>query len=241
MSYDRIRRGFTLAEMLVVIGIIALLLSLLLPAVSGAKQNANSLVCKSNLRQIFTYMQMYADQYDGMLYPVGQLDPTTNQWLTLGYGSVHLDGTPVTQDERWTAIMFGVWNPRIMLCPSDSENPNQEHSYVLNKHLEEGPYKLVKFGAPAPGLSPSDTVVMGEKVTTQGDYYMETLPPSADPLLRLSEFDRVVETARHGIKLGSNYLYMDSHVDIVPPNQIINAIDPWDVYVTNAPPPTPGG
>src|SRR5512133_127806 len=82
----RTNKGFTLVELLVVIGIIALLIGMLLPALHRARAQANSVRCKAQMRDIGFQLRMYTNDNKGWYFPVGKALGTsaTNDYESLG-------------------------------------------------------------------------------------------------------------------------------------------------------------
>ena len=63
------RRGFTLIELLVVVAIIALLIAILLPALSRARAHSRQIKCLNNIRQIGVAGAMYTSDFEGWFLP----------------------------------------------------------------------------------------------------------------------------------------------------------------------------
>ena len=78
----RPRRAFTLVELLVVIGIIALLISILLPVLSKARAAANTLKCQTQIRSIIQLMQLHANAHKGYMPLVGQIEAVNGTFST---------------------------------------------------------------------------------------------------------------------------------------------------------------
>ena len=201
----RRRCAFSLIELLVVIGIIALLIGLLIPTISNVQAAARVVTCQSNLRQVGQALFTYAKDNGGWLLPVHD-DPTAE-------GGVRGFGTFWPPKDRWPAKVFKIampavetddpadYSPKVITCPSDLD-PAMAHTYALNNPIAS--HHCKQGSSDFNGLSNAEVVLAAEKLSLANDYYFE--PEQGD-------FDSALDLYRHGIKRGSNYLYFDGHVE----------------------------
>ena len=155
-------RGFTLVELLVVISIIALLLSILMPSLQMARQQAQGVRCLSNLRQLGIAAMMYHNDNNQKLVPIYVYRNGGNRWTWRFFVFSYL-----SQSEKKMAVYH---------CPSDfsvyKENPTdypicvRPKSYGINLSIG-----LHDYGTPGPSQPagkysdikrPSDTIFMGD-------------------------------------------------------------------------------
>jgi len=127
MVKGRRHNAFTLVELLVVIGIIAVLLSIALPAMSTAKEQARRTVCLSNMRQLTQAWMSYAREHGGRLVPAGTMEP--GSWVNDCTACMSVQGGAL-----WSYIK----DPRIYVCPDDLLN--YDRTYSINGYLN-GEYR----------------------------------------------------------------------------------------------------
>lgn len=112
------RRAFTLVELLVVIGIIALLISILLPSINAARSQANTTACLSNIRQVAAAILMYSGASKGSLPPNISTPAPGLYWDDEARVGQYLRTTGNT-DRRRT----------VLVCPADEGSVK---SYAMN-------------------------------------------------------------------------------------------------------------
>jgi prepilin-type N-terminal cleavage/methylation domain-containing protein/prepilin-type processing-associated H-X9-DG protein len=127
MVSRRSRRGFTLVELLVVVGIIAVLIAILLPILGKAREQAKRTQCMSNLRQVGTAVVMYANDNRGFM-PVryrligGKYIPSYTLGPNVGSNGA---GAPAEAFDLMVPPPYGksgvryLSSPELFFCPSD--------------------------------------------------------------------------------------------------------------------------
>ena len=223
-------KAFTLIELLVVIGVIAVLMSIMMPALSKAKAQAKNAICFNNMRQIGLAANFYADDWD-LRIPRGTGGPI---WFQVFMP--YLAQRPINDDYR---------NVKIYRCPS---YPDKEQTvcYVVNGWgfgsssdmvgTETGKAtKLTECRRRAYTLYLADNEygkwrMIITSAADDGVRRCDVWHPNHLPTSNIQDITYGRRVARKRHKEGANCLYLDWHVEYVPTEEM--TVDMWRFHKT---------
>lgn len=207
-------RGFTLVELLVCMGIIALLIGILVPTLSGARARAQSTECQSNLRQLYFAQTYYADQHKG-------------RWASAAAPGMGLDG--------WEDGLRRYLAPRsldtrkILTCPSARDEDRLERStYGANSCLIMPNWQARRDRK----FNTSEIILMGEKapngddwLVTEDKYYLTPLGEAQAWFVAINHKSK--SSYRHEKGMKANMLMADGHVVAMSREQLVRDSGHW--------------
>jgi prepilin-type N-terminal cleavage/methylation domain-containing protein len=209
------RKGFTLIELLVVVAIIALLISILLPSLSRARELAKRTVCASNLKEIGTAMYLYANDGDKFpatsgIHPAGD----ATYWF---YRVVQppTTGVPSPTADLWIMIRQNNATPKLFICPSTSDQPDPAQDTLVYFDFSSGVNLSYAYqyqhssSRPIMGSSDDPTI----PIAADANPYIKGMVTSNTLADRNSQWRG--NSTNHTNREGQNTLFIDSHVDFL--------------------------
>ena len=247
------KAAFTLIELLIVIAIIAILAAMIMPVLARAKESGRRIYCLNNLKQLSLCCQMYVNDSQGYYPPRDNTSRWPNRFSDSYGGNINLLLCP-------TDVAMNPGSPPESVGMSNSNNvaDASPRSYFINGWND---YFAAQFGTTdwrtlepdiisvGSGIKQncivyqSDTIILGEKENTAGDFYMDLLENGGN------DFTGIAEQGRHdnngitssqqnqqngaGSSGGSNYAMADGSARFIKFPQSVEPVNMWALVDSN--------
>ncbi len=212
------RKAFTLVELLVVIGIIAVLIAILLPALQRAKEQANRVKCAANLKQFGVAFQLYTTDNKGR-FPACGAEGLPEDWIWWQPNRRINDGPLVK-------YLGKAFNKALHICPSDDVESHPgganayKYSYTLNYNLSGYPYgsnSVVKYCKQTSIKNPATKIMMideSNETIDDGAWAPQHYASDGHNLLSNRHDKRKEQSTDRNFGQG-NVLFCDYHYDFI--------------------------
>jgi prepilin-type N-terminal cleavage/methylation domain-containing protein/prepilin-type processing-associated H-X9-DG protein len=219
-------RAFSLIELLVVLGILAILLSIFVPYVAKVRETDHRARCAENLRTVMSALQTYASANHGT-FPRVTYDPAHNPNGYAAYSGA-VAPNPFARDTQvhpndvtaslWLLVRSGLLKPGIFICPAtdDTRDPADASEWKRRSNFGSAGHLSYSYASPfssAAGYTlndylPADFALMADLNPGRSASGSDVTRPSWDsPPLDMAP----ANSMNHG-RAGQNVLYTDGHV-----------------------------
>jgi prepilin-type N-terminal cleavage/methylation domain-containing protein len=207
MSHAKRKRGFTMVELLVVIGTLAILLMMLMPAIVGAKEKARRMQCMTNEREIGIALQLYANNHDDFFPYRGGPQAFERDQLSDDAGNFSQALGLLLLRGNGKKEILG--DPRTLFCPSEPDRTQAAVYPYQDDNCHYGNYEYFGWDVESGGTPPRNrnTARCNPNRALASDLDVTI----GNQILRL--WGRFGKTHRGD---GHNVLYIGGHVRWVP-------------------------